>query len=450
MKFLNMILLKSASAISVAKTLILIVSASISFLQNGNGQAPPPTGCTINGQTPVTQGDTWTYTLSGCTATSWTTTCGTIQSSTSTSVTIYFNILTCSSALITAVGTTATKTVVVNTAPLNGGYISNTAQTINYGATPAQINAIGASYGNCSGSYTYQWYSSPDNTTYTSISGATGQNYQPPALTATTYYKRKTTCSSSTAWTSNIATITVYPQVSPGTVYYFDSHGIPTETISYNASSGEMEIFDVSGGNGTYSYQWQSSPDNTHWTAISGQTGTTYTSPNLTTTTYYNVTVSSNGTTPVNSGSFEVIVNPLLIPGSITPNYFAIPYGSNPGTINGIAASGGGCSGSYTYQWQSSTNGTTYTNISGATSTNYTPPGPIDSAIWYRRKVGCSIDTAYTNTSQVTIVNSNTNLNFIRMRSVLKAGVTDTVTADGLTSAYDVAQSTQYFDGVGR
>ena len=48
------------------------------------------------------------------------------------------------------------------------------------------------------------------------------------------------------------------------------------------------------------------------------------------------------------------------------------------------------------------------------------------------------------------ILTSSPDMNFIRIRDILKAGVTDSVTAVGLTSSYDVSQKTQYFDGLGR
>ena len=41
-------------------------------------------------------------------------------------------------------------------------------------------------------------------------------------------------------------------------------------------------------------------------------------------------------------------------------------------------------------------------------------------------------------------------LNYIRARVITKPGITDTVTADGLTSAYDVRQTITYYDGIGR
>ncbi len=357
----------------------------------------------------------------------------------------------CSSSVITAKsgGTTlASKTVTVNALPLTGGTINNPNQTINYNTAPAQLTATSPTGGSC-GSYSYQWYSSPDNITYTSVSGATSASYQPPALTSTTYYKRKTICGASNAYTTNYATITVYPQLVPGSVYLNGHPGVGSETINYYHNSGQMVISGVSGGSGSYSYQWQSSPDNTNWTPISGAIGSSYISPYLTSTTYYNVVVNSNGAV-LNSNSFEVIVNPQVIPGVLTPSLITIASGTNPGQMNTSAASGGGCGGSFQYQWQSSTDGTGFSNISGATSLSYTPAGTLSANTWYRRRVACSGDTEYTNACQVNIIASSANLNYIRVRDIQKAGVTDTVTASGLTSPYDVAQVTQYFDGLGR
>ena len=51
---------------------------------------------------------------------------------------------------------------------------------------------------------------------------------------------------------------------------------------------------------------------------------------------------------------------------------------------NALSCNISGGSGVYTYQWQSSTNGTTgWTNIAGATSATYTPPTLIQSRTTY-------------------------------------------------------------------
>ena len=68
------------------------------------------------------------------------------------------------------------------------------------------------------GSYTYQWQSSPDNATWTDISSTKTTGYSPGALTANTFYRRQVT--SGDCGTSNSASvlITVYANLVAGTI----------------------------------------------------------------------------------------------------------------------------------------------------------------------------------------------------------------------------------------
>ena len=591
----------------------------------------PCLGCTIVGTNPAIVGNTYTYTLSGtCSATSWSTTCGTIESSTAGSVTIFFNLLTCTSTTIKALnssGTVASLVVTLNQPPaLVPGTISNPSQTINYNVTPAPIDCSLASGGSCGGAYTYQWYSSTNNTSFTAISGATEQNYQPGALTTTTYFKRAVTCEVLN-YSTNTAQVTVYPQLVGGTL------SPATQTINSGAVPGHITLSNVSGGNTSYTYQWYSSPDNSSWSVISGQTSTVYAPPALTvatyyrvlvtsngvaspsssalvtlyppivpgsvsssqtinyntvpaplsltnvgggngaytyqwsystngggtwsqlsgvtgatyapgaltTTTEYEVTVTSNGVTatsgiatitvypqlvsgtispaaqtinynrvPViltdsgttggsgtysyqwqsaaasggpfspisgatgtsysppaltSTGWYEVVttsngvhvtssaaivnVNPQVIPGTINPSGISITAGSNPGPFTSDPAMGGACNGAFLYQWQSAPDNSTWTNISGATNLIYNP-GNLSNSVYYRIMVICGTDTEYSTSAQIQITTAAANLNYIRTRAFSKPGVMDTVTADGLTSPYDVQQTTTYYDGLGR
>ncbi|WDF80747.1 DUF6443 domain-containing protein [Mucilaginibacter sp. KACC 22773] len=293
---------------------------------------------------------------------------------------------------------TATKyyrrTVTSNGQPLNSnsvtvtvypqlvaGTISPATQAINYN-TPASLTGGAATGGN--GTYAYQWQSSPDNTTFTNISGATGVSYTSGSLTATTYYRRTVT-SNGQPLNSNSVTVTVYPQLVAGTI------SPATQAINYNTPAS-LTGGAATGGNGTYAYQWQSSPDNTTFTNISGATGVSYTSGSLTTTTYYRRTVTSNGQ-PLNSNSVTVTVYPQLVAGTISPATQAINY-NTPASLTGGAATGG--NGTYAYQWQSSPDNTTFTNISGATGTGYTS-GTLTATKYYRRAVtsnGVTVNSA--------------------------------------------------------
>jgi RHS repeat-associated protein len=364
----------------------------LTVTNNGHGQKVQPyVACYISGQSPVTLGDTWTYTLNGgCSASSWTVTCGTIVSSTNTSVTINFNQLYCSSSKITAVGApVAAKTVTVNQPPpLVGGTISNTFQAINYNTTPAVINASAASGGNCGGAYLYTWYSSTDGVNFSPISNSNVQNYQPPALTATTYYERQVGCNSFSAYTSNYDTIKVYPQLVAGSV-------TPSpQSINYNTVPATLSISSVSGGTGSYTYQWNSSSDGIMWTPISGAVNPTYAPPALTTTTYYLATVFSNGAKAI-SNSGVVNVYPQLTC-SINPSSQSINYNTTPVTLTSSVSGGNG---SYSYQWQISTDNTNWSIV--GTSSSYSP-GALTATTYYKLTV-TSNGVSTSSTTTVTV-----------------------------------------------
>jgi len=138
-----------------------------------------------------------------------------------------------------------------------------------------------------------------------------------------------------------------------------------------------------------------------------------------------------------------------LVPGTITPSSSVLTSGSSPGLLTCTPAKGGSCGGVYSYQWQSSTDGVNFSNITGDTSLYYSP-GNLTTTTYYQLSVTCSGQTAYSAPVQFTIGIPVTNLNYVRTRTFTKPSVTDTATADGLTSPYDVQQTTQYLDGLGR
>jgi hypothetical protein len=59
------------------------------------------------------------------------------------------------------------------------------------------------------GTCTYQWLSSPDNSTYTPIGGATGATYTTPPITAQTYYRVQRICDGSDCQTATSNTLTI-------------------------------------------------------------------------------------------------------------------------------------------------------------------------------------------------------------------------------------------------
>jgi RHS repeat-associated protein len=331
---------------------------------------------------------------------------------------------------------------------LSGGTItSGQTQNITYNTVPAAINCSASSGGPCSGAvYIYQWQQSPDNISFSNVNGVTTQNLTfSTGLKATTYYRRMVTeTTTNTVTYSNTASVILTP---PNPILPVTGGSVTpsTQNIYYNTNSVELTSTGVTNGTYSYTYQWQSSLDNATWTNIPSKV-TVYTATNLTATTYYRVAVSSNGVTAYSSAAV-VNVYPQLIAGSVLPENITIVSGGNPGAITCSPATGS--DGIYTYQWQSSIDGVNFTTISGATSTYYSP-GALATNKWYRLTATSGGISVYSNSAQVVISSTTPDINFVRIRDIKKAGILDSAAALALTSPNDVAQTTQYYDGLGK
>ena len=148
------------------------------------------------------------------------------------------------------------------------------------------------------------------------------------------------------------------------------------------------------------------------------------------------------------------------------------------GAVSSLSFSGtiGGFGTSYTYQWETSTDEINWTGV-GSSTTSYTPPA-LSVTTYYRVRVTAFAEAAYTNTICIRVATTTTNnipnasvatasltpvampayplgtdannMNYIRSRSFIKPGITDITTANAQTNKLDVAQTTTYFDGLGR
>ncbi len=401
---------------------------------------PPPDGCTLNGNTSVTGGGTYTYFLicsEGQMADYWGVTGGTIIDSWGDEITVQWCSTGCGSGSVRAyseaTGLLASKTVTISSPPaLQAGSISNPTQTISYNTVPAQINASSASGGSCGGAYSYQWRSSLDSDIFTDIPGATGQNYQPGALTTTTYYQRRVTCNGSSLYT-NMATITVtIPPLNGGSI----TSG--NQAITYNTIPSTITASVATNGNcGTsYVYQWQVSTDNTNFTDIGGATGQNLSfSAGETQTKYYRRRTTCSSETAY-TGSVTITVAAPLNGGSITSSNQSITYNTIPATINASAASGGNCGGSYSYQWQSSTDNVNFTDIGGATAQNLSFSSAETQTKYYRRRTICASETQYTGSVTVTVAaqlngGSITSANQTITYNAIPATITASVATNG-------------------
>lgn len=151
------------------------------------------------------------------------------------------------------------------------------------------------------GTYAYQWQSSPDNSTFTPIAGATGQSYDPPVISQTTHYRRLVTSAGQVA-TSNTVTLAVQTAVAGNTLT------APVPAVFTAATDPSVIIgSQPTGGSNTYAYQWQSSLNNTTFTSIAGATGQSYDPPVISQTTYYRRLVTSGACQQLNISNSIVI-----------------------------------------------------------------------------------------------------------------------------------------------
>ena len=112
--------------------------------------------------------------------------------------------------------------------------------------------------------YYYQWQNCIDNISFSDIPGATGQNYDSPALTTpsltvTKYYFRRTVTSGESTGISDTITITVLPDIEGNTI-------TGDQTICYN--TGLLIPITAplpEGGDESYGYLWEESSDNSTW-----------------------------------------------------------------------------------------------------------------------------------------------------------------------------------------
>jgi gliding motility-associated-like protein len=276
-----------------------------------------------------------------------------------------------------AAGCSNSTTVTVTVgAGLAAGSIAASQEICKF-ATPAALTSSADASGG-SGIYTYQWQSSSDNVNFTDISGASAVGYSPGSLSATTYYRRKV-ADGVTEVISNTVTVTVFELPLLGIIP-------PNSTIYPGGTGVVLEAF------GASTYSWSPA------TGLSATTGATVTA-NPTVTTIYTVTGTSEQGCSTTATS-RVTVGPALVGGTVVANQ-AICTGTAPAALTSTRGATGGA-GIYSYQWQSSTDNVTFTDIAGATSLGYAP-GILTETTYFRRQAKDFINTAYSNTITITV-----------------------------------------------
>jgi len=159
--------------------------------------------------------------------------------------------------------------------------------------------------------------------------------------------------------------VTINPEIKDNTI----SLAGTSPEVCGPTNMGSITGSTPTGGNNSYTYQWQNSPDNTTWSDIEAATAQDYNPGVVSVTTYYRRKVLSGACSDADaSASLKITVN-TAITNTLTYNgQTSFCVSANPTEIRGNTDA------SYrSYQWQSSPDGISFANINGATAAHYKP-----------------------------------------------------------------------------
>jgi len=157
----------------------------------------------------------------------------------------------------------------------------------------------------------------------------------------------------------------------------------PAAASICNGATRAFSLAAATGGSGTITYQWQQSSNNSTWANASGtSTNVNYTTPALTSSMYYRRTA-TDATCGLTHTSAAALVTVAAVLTQPNPAAASIPAGTTRTFSLGVASGG---SGAITYNWQQSTNNSTWSDATGARNgQNYTTPA-LTSNMYYRRQ----------------------------------------------------------------
>lgn len=168
-------------------------------------------------------------------------------------------------------------------------------------------------------------------------------------------------------------------------------------TIAINTSPGTLTANPVNCSTTILAFSWYASTDGQNYSGVGG--GRSYTPGPISVTTWYYYKATKLDGTSMNSPAITVSVSTLAA-GSIAMPVSAVHYNQTPGVITGTDATG--AQGTFSYQWESSYDGFSWTVINGAVSRDYTP-GKLLRTISYRRKVTDENFSNYSNVVTITV-----------------------------------------------
>ncbi|GAA4097868.1 hypothetical protein GCM10022392_21850 [Mucilaginibacter panaciglaebae] len=237
----------------------------------------------------------------------------------------------------------------------------------------------------------FQWQQSSDNVNFIDITGATNRDFDPPKITGTTYYRRVVTSSGASSCSipsmSNILTVSVQTaNVSNNTISQF----VPDSAMICSIPAKPKKITGSNATGSGFSYQWQSSTNGVNFTDIANEKGKDLDPKEITQTTSYRraAVVPGGCAAPLYSNILTINVSPIASSNIITaPATTVFCDIGKAEVIKGSEVSGNGVH----YQWQSSTDSLTFSDITD--QGNYPDYAPLlqTSTVYYRRAVSTAV-----------------------------------------------------------
>lgn len=260
-------------------------------------------------------------------------------------------------------------------APIQGNVLISS-QTICTGSAPAQLSGAPLSGG--FGTYVFSWESSPDSLSWSSLSGETQSDFQPPIPNQIVWYRRWVSAGCST--------------VSHG-IRIVPEDSIQGNTIGTNQTLCALSIPNLltgsmpSGGTLAPTWEWLESPDSLNWNSIPGGSQQDYQPPLLNTPLWFTRKVSAGICPPDTSNSIYIFPEPPIGDNTLAA-FQTICAGDQAQLLSGAIPSGG--YGNYQYQWEHSPNGINWTALSGETNRDYLP-AILNASAYYRRIVSAGL-----------------------------------------------------------
>ncbi|MCC5916017.1 MAG: T9SS type A sorting domain-containing protein, partial [Cryomorphaceae bacterium] len=292
---------------------------------------------------------------------------------------------------------------------VRGNIISGANQQICNGETPSSISF--SSPGGGSNNFSYQWEVSVDGTSWSNIPGQTTLSFSPGNLFQTTYYRlhqMDNHCSPvQTVFTDSVIVI-VYDTLVEGNINIGADQQICNGDTPF-----PLSFTQPSGGSGNFSYQWESSIDNTTWSDIPGTNSLFYVPGALTDTTYFRIKQTDTHCSPsqvVYTSSLMVGVYDSFQQGYFTGYQDTICEGESLDSLVNFSIIDieGADSNQYIYVWHSDTvsNGSFSDSIS-SDSTLWLSTGVLTRTTYYRLTVitHCGDTAIYSDTLVSIIVN---------------------------------------------